>query len=118
MYIFLHVVIIMETDDIVYIKKCSLHSKNVTTLFMSENKKNLEKSRFSLNIPSSQYGNRTRVFAVRGRRLDPLTNWPCLNRLVQYTPVLRNMQALFFLYQNFFVLSKILKNIKKDLHFS
>ena len=24
----------------------------------------------------SQYGNRTRVSAVRGRRLSPLTNWP------------------------------------------
>lgn len=46
MYIFLHVAIIMETDEIVYIKKCSLHSKNVTTLFMSENKKNLENQGF------------------------------------------------------------------------
>ena len=31
--------------------------------------------KFSL-FSSSQYGNRTRVFAVRGRRLNPLTNWP------------------------------------------
>ena len=36
--------------------------------------------KFSL-FSSSQYGNRTRVFAVRGRRLNPLTNWPCVNRL-------------------------------------
>ena len=33
--------------------------------------------KFSL-FSSSQYGNRTRVFAVRGRRLNPLTNWPFL----------------------------------------
>ena len=33
--------------------------------------------RITSEVPSSQYENRTRVFAVRGRRLNPLTNWPC-----------------------------------------
>ena len=30
---------------------------------------------------SSSYGTRTRVFAVRGRRLDRLTNEPCLENI-------------------------------------
>ena len=33
--------------------------------------------RITSEVSSSQYENRTRVFAVRGRRLNPLTNWPC-----------------------------------------
>ena len=37
---------------------------------------------FSHYFVSSQYGNRTRVFAVRGRRLNPLTNWPFVCRLL------------------------------------
>ena len=44
----------------------------------AEPRKHLEKRNRQISLPCSydQSGNRTRVYAVRGRRLDRLTNWP------------------------------------------
>ena len=50
---------------------------------------------------SSQYGNRTRVSAVRGRRLDPLTNWPCHSTCSVYIIFFKNA-SVFLNFFNFF----------------
>ena len=48
----------------------------------AEPRKHLEKRNRQISLPCSydQSGNRTRVYAVRGRRLDRLTNRPYTNR--------------------------------------
>ena len=43
---------------------------------LSEYNEKTVRIRFLTASSDSQYGNRTRVSAVRGRRLSPLTNWP------------------------------------------
>ena len=49
-------------------------------------------------IVSSSYGNRTRVFAVRGRRLDRLTNEPYCKYISR---MFRKSKSFFVFYRNF-----------------
>ena len=54
--------------------------------------------RITSEVPSSQYENRTRVFAVRGRRLNPLTNWPCQPTRLVYLTLQKNASTFFIFF--------------------
>ena len=61
-----------------FISSTHFHKKYPGEFYPKKNDQNIVLITFhSFSLfNSSQYGNRTRVFAVRGRRLNPLTNWP------------------------------------------
>ena len=54
--------------------------------------------RITSEVSSSQYENRTRVFAVRGRRLNPLTNWPCQPTRLVYLTLQENASTFFIFF--------------------
>ena len=85
--------------------KCDIHLGNIRRAKKSGQKKD-DPSRLLL---SSSYGNRTHDSAVRGQRLNPLTNEPCMSAsgcfAQRKTYIIRCsiiMQALFSMFTEFF----------------